>query len=541
MRLVGNHRVLLGAVFAAAMVGGALKPAVASQITTTLYVDRHFEVRDHDEPVKYVFNGETRVARSTGSLKPTPRLQRFRIHPGWNLLSLAVSATNALYQITNRLPAVPSSPPVLRWDLTVPGWKPLLPGGNLPPDTILSLKAVSGASLIVVGNYQEPAPRSVEVTGSFVPGAGLRAWDFKNAVSNVPSASAWTYDSSVAGWLIGLAAPLQSQSDLQAFLPPGSAAFVRAGAPAQLAVPDAASRIRYYHQDHLGSSSVMTDSAGAIVEENNLLPSGSVRAHFQSQQIREPYLFTDKERDAETRLDYFGARFLSSICQHFCSVDPVALRDLDDEHPSAGQRFQNPQRLNPYAYAMGNPLRYVDLQGEDITTPLTGRKVETQKNHSAVVTLKNTVQVTILPDRTVGRLEHSAPGALAETTINVRFHGSKKTGTFTASFSIQTSYLRGVTPSHQEGAGRGTTDEDVKNGNTSVGFHEGHHGDDLLTFMEENPPPTFNPDNLKFDRSFTYDKAKQQFMKELKAYATQANEYTKQQTDCVGTPEADCK
>jgi hypothetical protein len=43
---------------------------------TTIYVNRHFEVRGHDQPVKYVWNGETRVARITGSLSTNPRIVR---------------------------------------------------------------------------------------------------------------------------------------------------------------------------------------------------------------------------------------------------------------------------------------------------------------------------------------------------------------------------------------------------------------------------------------------------------------------------------
>jgi hypothetical protein len=53
---------------------------------TTFYVGKHFEVRDHDAPVKYVFNGNTRVARVTGSLSTNERIQRLRLRAGWNLV-----------------------------------------------------------------------------------------------------------------------------------------------------------------------------------------------------------------------------------------------------------------------------------------------------------------------------------------------------------------------------------------------------------------------------------------------------------------------
>ena len=60
----------------------------------SLYIDKYFEVREHDAPTKYVWNGNTRVARVTGSLNTNVRVQRLRVHPGWNLCSLAVTATN---------------------------------------------------------------------------------------------------------------------------------------------------------------------------------------------------------------------------------------------------------------------------------------------------------------------------------------------------------------------------------------------------------------------------------------------------------------
>src|SRR5713226_4416638 len=63
-----------------------------------------------------------------------------------------------------------------------------------------------------------------------------------------------------------------------------------------------------------------------------------------------PFL-TRKERDNETGLDYFGARYYSSVQGRFTSVD------------IAGPDLINPQSLNKYAYTLNNPLRYVDPKG----------------------------------------------------------------------------------------------------------------------------------------------------------------------------------
>jgi RHS repeat-associated protein len=66
--------------------------------------------------------------------------------------------------------------------------------------------------------------------------------------------------------------------------------------------------------------------------------------------------FTGKERDAETGLDYFGARYYSSPQGRFTSPD----KPLLDQH------IEDPQSWNLYAYARNNPLIYIDPTGEAI-------------------------------------------------------------------------------------------------------------------------------------------------------------------------------
>ena len=71
-----------------------------------------------------------------------------------------------------------------------------------------------------------------------------------------------------------------------------------------------------------------------------------------------PQKFTGKERDPETRLDYFGARYYSAAQGRFSSADwsskPTAVPYAD---------FRNPQTLNLYSYLQNNPLSSVDADG----------------------------------------------------------------------------------------------------------------------------------------------------------------------------------
>jgi RHS repeat-associated protein len=92
--------------------------------------------------------------------------------------------------------------------------------------------------------------------------------------------------------------------------------------------------------------------------------------------------FTGKERDTETGLDYFGARYFASAQGRFTSPD----------NPFADQHLHDPQSWNLYLYARNNPLRYIDDDGEAVretivhkTYPVHGRTAaEAHANSLAV-------------------------------------------------------------------------------------------------------------------------------------------------------------
>jgi len=69
-----------------------------------------------------------------------------------------------------------------------------------------------------------------------------------------------------------------------------------------------------------------------------------------------PFL-TRKERDFETGLDYFGARYYGSTQGRFTSADPIMIKKA---------RLLDPQRINLYAYVRNNPLKFIDPDGADL-------------------------------------------------------------------------------------------------------------------------------------------------------------------------------
>jgi len=66
--------------------------------------------------------------------------------------------------------------------------------------------------------------------------------------------------------------------------------------------------------------------------------------------------FTQKERDSESGLDYFGARYYSGPQGRFTGVDP--------NNYQARRTPGDPQSWNGYSYTNNNPLRRVDSNGK---------------------------------------------------------------------------------------------------------------------------------------------------------------------------------
>jgi RHS repeat-associated protein len=102
----------------------------------------------------------------------------------------------------------------------------------------------------------------------------------------------------------------------------------------------------YYHPDHLGSTTIVTDSSGNVVEKTEYAPFGAVLEGGSDR-----FLFTGQEADQESGLMYYGARYYSPFLARFTQPDTV-IQDIYD-----------PQALNRYAYARNNPLKYTDPSG----------------------------------------------------------------------------------------------------------------------------------------------------------------------------------
>jgi subtilisin len=130
--------------------------------------------------------------------------------------------------------------------------------------------------------------------------------------------------------------------------------------------------------DHLGSPRAWTDQTGNLVAggRHDYRPFGEelfagvgMRTTGQgyatnTQQDGQRKQFTGKERDIETELSYFLARYSSSVQGRFNSPDPF--NPLISGNDDAIAAYANqPQNWNRYSYALNQPLKYIDPDGEN--------------------------------------------------------------------------------------------------------------------------------------------------------------------------------
>ena len=108
--------------------------------------------------------------------------------------------------------------------------------------------------------------------------------------------------------------------------------------------------IRFYHPDHLGSTTVVTDLDGEVTQNVAYIPYGEVFVEQRNGTWNTPYLFNAKELDEETGLYYYGARYL----------DPTGVRWL-----SVDQKYTDYCGASPYNYCLGNPVKMIDEDGKD--------------------------------------------------------------------------------------------------------------------------------------------------------------------------------
>ena len=104
----------------------------------------------------------------------------------------------------------------------------------------------------------------------------------------------------------------------------------------------------FYHSDHLGSTSYITDDKANITQYDAYLPYGELLVDEHSSSEDLPYKFNGKQFDEETGLYYYGARYMNPVTSLWYGVDPLAEKYL---------------KTGAYVYCGGNPIVLKDPDG----------------------------------------------------------------------------------------------------------------------------------------------------------------------------------
>ena len=247
--------------------------------------------------------------------------------------------------------------------------------------------------------------------------------------------------------------------------------------------------VHYYFRDHLGSTSIVTDPLGNIQNESDYYPYGGEMVITAGDSNR--YKFTGKERDTESGLDNFGARYNASTMGRFMTPDPL----LNSGRPSS------PQTWNRYSYALNNPLKIKDPTGlynvncgDDKSCQKSAERLKKglEKLQNKVDKMKDSDQKT--------RLEH-ALGAMGTqndgNNVNVSFGAIAGTAAAT-------------TDAHFDSATNSYSSFDVKfdmsktgnsdaNGMAINGAHEGAHVGDYQDPLGRSQNPATAMDGFQYE------------------------------------------
>jgi RHS repeat-associated protein len=119
------------------------------------------------------------------------------------------------------------------------------------------------------------------------------------------------------------------------------------------------SKTRYIHPDHLGSTNVVTDASGTVVQTLDYYPFGSTRISTNSGGADSARKYIGQFSD-QSNLEYLQSRYYDPARGQFLTEDPVFPGNPTD------QSLSDPQSLNAYSYAENNPITSKDPSGRGL-------------------------------------------------------------------------------------------------------------------------------------------------------------------------------
>ena len=178
----------------------------------------------------------------------------------------------------------------------------------------------------------------------------------------------------------------------------------------------------FYHSDHLGSASFVTNAEGGVMQHLQYLPYGELFvSQRNSKEFDSRYKFTAKELDNETSYTYFGARYYDSELSVWLSVDAYS-----SKYPS----------ISPYIYAANNPVKIIDPNGDSLWingnngekflyTPGQEYKGSDEFIAKTTNTLNESIGKSKTANRMIGELSESEYNYSIKQDIESKYEGDK--------------------------------------------------------------------------------------------------------------------
>ena len=244
--------------------------------------------------------------------------------------------------------------------------------------------------------------------------------------------------------------------------------------------------VHYYFADQVGSADVVTNATGAMPPEQDIESHPYGEQQVYTDTLGQEYRFTGKERDAESGLDYFTARYFGSSLGRFMSPDPMG------GHP------EDPQTLNRYAYVRNNPTTLTDPTGLDFYLRCSGGDTSTcQGGHVGTTDDKGKFTATVVTSDSIREGKNSA--SVDQNGVEVTTDGKTYSGQYFDNPASHTTDAKGNDVNHNP--------VDLKGSGQFVGFSFNINGNCSGTCLASgsfsfNAPRDFTGNVLQLRGSF---------------------------------------
>ncbi|MBK8270717.1 MAG: hypothetical protein IPK83_21385 [Planctomycetes bacterium] len=324
----------------------------------TSYINKYSEIRD-GEMIKYVWNGDQRLAQVTGGMPEPPTVtQRISLRPEWNAISFqVVPESNEPSFILESIEEICLA--VFGWDGVA--FEQYRPGSasntleSLSPNLGYWFEMTDSTELVLSGPVATAPIAIDENRPTFIGFPRLVPTVLSGPDSNTHGISvAWAYDNNTGHWdLYESSLPIGLNS-LYA-TPAGNAVWVWTDQSTVL-LPDLPSTgsLTFFHPDHRGSTHFLSSATGILSKQVADYPFGL--SYLDEGLANCEYRFGGKEHDNESGLTYQVARsYFAPLCR-FISWDPAVASNKVD-------LLIDPSDLNPYSFVANRPIDFTDPTG----------------------------------------------------------------------------------------------------------------------------------------------------------------------------------